>query len=354
MRNVNNWHWVNKDCLPWAKTYFQDQLSGLTAEKNGIKVKINHLDECTGDVDLNQRKGKILAIYDVALSLSWEAQDESGTKIFGNIRIPEVAYDTALDDYVFNISINGSDAIADQTKKVIRSELEPKLRHKFSLFTNDLIKRHSSDVYQGESPSTPQTPELVQRKQPLQKQESASHHKQDQPIRTTKSQHSYDFKGSTSQDVYEALLDLKRALIWSKGKAKVSKRIGSEFELFDGNVHGTLLEAIPGQKIIQTWRLKSWPKDHFSTVTLTITQTEDGATLQLNQSGIPSGQEEAIKQNWMGYYWKPIDANLSAGIFDGMPIQRDAPSHSHWIILMMVTLIVLLIATTAYVVAPKL
>jgi activator of HSP90 ATPase len=93
---------VNKDCLPWAKIYLQDQLSGLSAEKNGVKVQINSLDECTGDVDLNQRKGRILAIYDVALQLSWQAQDASGTKVFGKISIPEVAYDTELDDYVVN------------------------------------------------------------------------------------------------------------------------------------------------------------------------------------------------------------------------------------------------------------
>jgi hypothetical protein len=41
----------------------------------------------------------------------------------------------------FNISINSNDALADHAKKVFRTELEPKLRQKFSLFTDDLIKR---------------------------------------------------------------------------------------------------------------------------------------------------------------------------------------------------------------------
>lgn len=30
--------------------------------------------ECTGDVDLNQRKGKIITIYDVVLKLDWQGK----------------------------------------------------------------------------------------------------------------------------------------------------------------------------------------------------------------------------------------------------------------------------------------
>jgi hypothetical protein len=95
--------------------------------------------------------------------------------------------------------------------------------------------------------------------------------------------------------------------------------------------------------------------DHFSTVTLHISNTEDGATVNVNQSGVPSGQEDAIKRNWMGYYWKPMEATLSAGIFDSMPIQTDTPFtiNSKWMVAM-VTLIILLIAITAFAVAPKL
>lgn len=91
---------VNKDCRPWAKTYFSQQLVGLTAKKSNTEVRITTVDECTGDVDLNQRKGKLLAIYDVALKLSWQAQLRDGSKTYGTISIPEVAYDTDMDDYV--------------------------------------------------------------------------------------------------------------------------------------------------------------------------------------------------------------------------------------------------------------
>lgn len=63
---------TNKNCISWARTYFAEQLEGLEAEDKGHKIRISKMEECNGDVDLNQRKGKIITIYDVALKLSLE------------------------------------------------------------------------------------------------------------------------------------------------------------------------------------------------------------------------------------------------------------------------------------------
>lgn len=56
--------------------------------------------------------------------------------------------------------------------------------------------------------------------------------------------HSYAFNGASARDIYEALLDSNRAAVWTHGKSKVSKKIGSKFEFFDGNVHGVLLQTV--------------------------------------------------------------------------------------------------------------
>lgn len=105
---------------------------------------------------------------------------------------------------------------------------------------------HSSDLY-ADKHSAPPAPELVQRKNrvttatpTLAKKATAN----ENVVKTSIVEHSYDFNGATPRDIYEALLDTQRANIWSHGKAKVSKRIGTEFELFDGNVHGTLMQAV--------------------------------------------------------------------------------------------------------------
>ncbi|KAG1052748.1 hypothetical protein G6F43_005132 [Rhizopus delemar] len=318
MRNVNNWHWVNKDCRPWAKKYFNEHIVGLSTFKENVNIKITSLDECTGDVDLNQRKGKLFAIYDLALKLSWEANDNKD-RAFGNISIPEIAYDT--EDYVFNCTVNQSTHFGEKAKSIIRSQLVPLLKEIFSRFNHDLINSCSSDLYANQSNKVPelQKKQEKQRFQPIESQVSNS-------ITTTITiNHSFEMKGAGAKYIYEALLDPKRASIWTRSNnLKVSKKIGSSFEFFDKNVQGVLLGLTPHKSIRQTWRLRSWPKGHYSTVTIDLLETKEGVTVSVNQVGVPAGQEDAIKRNWMGYYWKSIQDCYTH--LQSMPLEEDIPS----------------------------
>ncbi|KAL1936232.1 hypothetical protein VTP01DRAFT_366 [Rhizomucor pusillus] len=146
-KNVNNWHWVNKNCLKWAQKYLAEELEGLSAESNGYKVELSKLEECVGDVDLNQRKGKIITIYDVALKLRWQGTLADGSEASGRISIPEVAHDSTADDYVFEISVDGNVSSSQEVKSVIRKQLTPLICDKLAKFPKDMIKTHGSDVY---------------------------------------------------------------------------------------------------------------------------------------------------------------------------------------------------------------
>lgn len=42
-----------------------------------------------GDVDVNQRKGKLFAIFDIKIKLKWTASKKDMTTIHGSILIPE-------------------------------------------------------------------------------------------------------------------------------------------------------------------------------------------------------------------------------------------------------------------------
>jgi activator of HSP90 ATPase len=103
-----------------------------------------------------------------------------------------------------------------------------------------IFQDYSSDLYADKN-SVPSTPELVQRKSTFTHSEKKDESK---VVKTTIVEHSYEFQGASARDIYEALLDSKRADIWTRSKSKVSKRIGTDFEFFDGNVHGVLLQAV--------------------------------------------------------------------------------------------------------------
>jgi activator of HSP90 ATPase len=71
LHNPNNWHWVNKDASAWAKQWFEENLTKVEAEEGGVSAKIDKVVSMDGDVDVNQRKGKVITIYDVKLVLEY-------------------------------------------------------------------------------------------------------------------------------------------------------------------------------------------------------------------------------------------------------------------------------------------
>jgi activator of HSP90 ATPase len=72
LHNPNNWHWVNKDASPWAKEYLEKKLIGISAEDDENSATISKLTSMDGDVEVSQRKGKVISIFDVALTIEYE------------------------------------------------------------------------------------------------------------------------------------------------------------------------------------------------------------------------------------------------------------------------------------------
>lgn len=72
-KNVNNWHWIEKNCLPWTRDYFREHLTQLHYQSadGGPSVKITGVSKCDGDVDLNMRKGKLIYLFDLKMCIQW-------------------------------------------------------------------------------------------------------------------------------------------------------------------------------------------------------------------------------------------------------------------------------------------
>lgn len=74
LHNPNNWHWVNKDCSEWAKSYFEEHLTTIQASEGDVTAKVYQVASMDGDVDVSQRKGKVIYIFDVKLKLEFEGK----------------------------------------------------------------------------------------------------------------------------------------------------------------------------------------------------------------------------------------------------------------------------------------
>jgi activator of HSP90 ATPase len=121
------------------------------------------------------------------------------------------------------------------------------------------------------------------------------------------------FKAST-HDVYEALMDANKHSEFTGGVAKISRKVGGKFSIYDGEIDGENLELVPDQKIVQSWRYSDWPEGHYSTATFSLEKIEGGTRLTFTQKDVPDDQYEDIKQGWRDYYWKPMKEMLERKI----------------------------------------
>ena len=72
LHNPNNWHWVNKDVSEWAREYLQSNLTQIEAKQGDSSVRIMNVSSMEGDVDVSQRKGKVITLFDVKLQLEFQ------------------------------------------------------------------------------------------------------------------------------------------------------------------------------------------------------------------------------------------------------------------------------------------
>jgi activator of HSP90 ATPase len=117
------------------------------------------------------------------------------------------------------------------------------------------------------------------------------------------------FKASP-HEVYEALMDEKKHAAFTGGGAKISRRVGGRFVIYDGEIEGKNLELVPDQKIVQSWRYSDWPEGHYSTVSFSLEEIEKGSRLVFLQTGVPDDKYEDIKQGWKDFYWEPLKETL--------------------------------------------
>ncbi len=100
LHNPNNWHWVNKDTSEWARNYLEQNLVGVSAAEKDVSAKITKVVSMDGDVDVSQRKGKVITLFDVKVQLEYGGATTDEEDVSGTITIPEVAHDTEEDEYV--------------------------------------------------------------------------------------------------------------------------------------------------------------------------------------------------------------------------------------------------------------
>ncbi|HWN96072.1 MAG TPA: SRPBCC family protein [Methylomirabilota bacterium] len=122
-------------------------------------------------------------------------------------------------------------------------------------------------------------------------------------------------------DVYETLMDSKRHSQFTGCAARISREVGGNFTAME-SLRGKNVELVPDQKIVQTWQCddESWPRNHFSTLTIRLEPIEGGTLLELTQTDVPAPCFKGISEAWHKFYWHPLKKCFA-------PASPSAPNH---------------------------
>ncbi len=113
-----------------------------------------------------------------------------------------------------------------------------------------------------------------------------------------------------AHDIYEAFMDSKKHAAFTGAGAKISRKIGGSFSVFDGYSSGKNIELIEDKKIVQSWRAEDWPEDQISKITITLKEAKGITSLGFKQTGVPESFFNDISQGWKEYYWGPLKRML--------------------------------------------
>jgi len=310
-KNVNNWHWTEKDCSQWTKDVMPEFFKKVPIiDDKDTTLEITKLNSVAGEVSANLRKGKVFFLYDLEVKLRWTGKHK-GIEATGTIECPEVSQETPLDSFEVIVRCDDENLSKNEIKDLVRKAGSPVVRKRMAVFIDELAKANESMALPTpatggklvkqptKSPASQDTVATSPSKPKAEEEGKAS------KIKFSNIEMNVDFSARCS-DIYETLLDPQRVQAFTQSASTVTKELNKQFSLFGGSITAYNVELVPNEKIVQKWRAADWPEGHFSTVTIKLKSEDNGTKLSLKQVEVPSNDLARTETNWHNYYWQRI------------------------------------------------
>lgn len=105
---------------------------------------------------------------------------------------------------------------------------------------------------------------------------------------------------------YAAIMEASRHAEFTGAPAEIDAREGGAFGCYGGHVHGRTIELVPGRRIVQAWRAKTWPEGVYSVLRYELTAEGNATKLVFDQDGVPADAVEHIDAGWHRQYWEKL------------------------------------------------
>lgn len=311
-RNVSNWHWTEKDLMPFMKKRFPELVEGVRVEQGQTCATVTKLAKLDGEMSFLNRKGKPIFLYDLTTKLEWEGSTVNSEgvehKATGSIELGDIDQDE--DTYSITVKLDKEDRAANPIKDLIRNNIRPKIKEKVKVAVEEAKASMSTVLPEevkkvtSESGGQDVAVKLVNGSPVAVK--VASTKELPPSSRGSKSLKQTIVFDIVVPPLYECLTDERKVSAFTGGHCQIGLSDGAPFNMFGGSVVGTTVSIEKDKKWVQKWRFQSWPEGHFSTVTWDFQADGDKTQLILTQTDIPASDFERTKQGWEEFFWKRV------------------------------------------------
>jgi uncharacterized protein YndB with AHSA1/START domain len=111
---------------------------------------------------------------------------------------------------------------------------------------------------------------------------------------------------ASPHDVYNAWLSSEGHGAMTGSPARISDKVGDDFDAWDRYIHGVNLELVPYERIVQSWRTVEFrDEEPDSRLEITLEPYNGQTRLTLKHTGLPPHGWQ-YKQGWVESYFEPM------------------------------------------------
>lgn len=111
---------------------------------------------------------------------------------------------------------------------------------------------------------------------------------------------------ATPDEVFNSITNPVAIELWSGYKAKIEPIPGTDFELFDGDIAGRIIEVVPDKKLVQEWYFGDQKEE--SIVSINFRQKGNSTIVEMQHINIPDEEFDNITDGWNNNFWGAVQA----------------------------------------------
>ncbi|UJR33224.1 hypothetical protein I4U23_020679 [Adineta vaga] len=324
--NPNNWHWKEKNATQWSKDKLNELLIGLKVEDEQFICEVKELKKCDGEASANNRKAKLVFLYEWHIEGKWEGSVRTGenrTKFEGGFEVPNLSDENEIHEV--NITFSVEKSKGDKLKEMMKQKGEPIIREKLGEYVRKLKEEFSQGlILPTKNSSTTTNTKTVSTSSSINtntatssKSSSTSQSSSATGTSTsfeTRELHVEDTFKCPRSELFQAFTDINMVRAFTQNSvSQYDCQQGGKFSLFGDNITGSFLEIIPCDRIDMMWRFKSWPREHYSHVSLIFQDDTEQTKLIVQQTGVPTQFYDNTMEGWKRFYFESIKSIFGYG-----------------------------------------